>query len=669
MREPVTDWRLTVKRRTVVAGVALALWAAGIEARLVYLQIAARPDLAARAERQHRRTIAAPAKRGDLFDRNGRVLATSADADTIYAVPSEIADAAPVVAALCEALGDCTDGERQTLAGRLGRNRAFSYVRRQVSPGQARRVAALNLDGIGFIKESRRFYPKGELAAQLLGWVGIDNNGLGGVESAYDSQIRGRPGTVLVHADARRHAFSRVERPPTSGSSIELTIDEYLQHIAERELRAGIARSRAAAGTAIVMDPRTGEILAMANAPTFNPNVYGRAPEDARRNRAVQDLYEPGSTFKVITAAAAIDERTMRVDAPIDVTGGSIRIGSRVVRDDHEYGVLSFTDVIVKSSNVGAVKIGLGLGSDRLGRYVQRFGFGRPISPDFPGENRGLVSNPATWSASSLASVSFGHEIGVTPLQMIAAASSVANGGQLMEPRVVRAEYRGNRRFAVQPKVLRRTTTPETAAVLTTILEQVVERGTATVAQIPGFTIAGKTGTARKVVNGRYSRTDYHASFVGFLPSRDPAVAIIVVVDSPRAGTIYGGSVAAPIFQRIAEAALRHLGVAPTVNAAPPVLVERRPSATAAPALLPEPGPVVSFVADGLPGTVPDVRGMSARDAMRTLVKFGLSPRVTGDGVVAAQHPPPGAPVEAGALCELVLQRAPVARAPATVLQ
>jgi cell division protein FtsI/penicillin-binding protein 2 len=660
VREPGTDWRRTIRRRTIVLTGIMVCWVAAVEARLVYLQIVVHAHLVARAERQQLRTIAAPAKRGDILDRRGRVLATSVDADSVYAVPSEIRDGAGVVEKLCGALRDCTARDRQTLLDRLQRQREFEYVRRQASPEQARRVADLNLDGIGFLKESRRYYPKTDLAAHVLGYVGIDNKGLGGLESAYDAHIRGKDGAVLVHTDGRRRAFSRVERPPTAGVSIELTIDEYLQHIAERELQAGLAETRAAGGSAIIMDPRTGEILALANAPTFNPNAYGKSSPDARRNRAVQDLYEPGSTFKIVTAAAAIEENVVGLDTPIDVTGGQIRIGARIVRDDHPYGVLSFADVIVKSSNVGAIKVGFRLGAPRLGEYVRRFGFGRPISPDFPGENRGIVSDPAGWSDGSLASVSFGHEIGVTPLQMVAAVSSIANGGDLIEPRVVGAVYRGSRRFAVAPKALGRTVTRETAAALTEVLEGVVERGTARNAQIPGFTIAGKTGTARKIVNGRYSRSDYNASFVGFLPSRGAVAAIVVVVDSPRT-SIYGGAVAVPIFRRIAEATLRYLGVPPTINPAPPVLIARGEAPMLTPAAATEAAwPVVSVVSEGPAGSVPDVRGMTGRDAVRRLALLGLTARITGDGVVVSQDPEPGAALEDGGVCVLTLDRAQV---------
>jgi cell division protein FtsI (penicillin-binding protein 3) len=660
-------WRPILRRRLVVIAGAVALWVAGIEGRLVYLQVFENADLLALAERQHERTQSAPAKRGDILDRRGRVLATSVDADTIYAVPSEIQHAQDAVRQLCDALGDCTAKDRQGLVERLGTRRAFAYIRRQVAPDQARRVAALNLDGIGFTKESKRFYPNKELGAHLLGWVGIDNKGLAGLEYAYDPQIRGKAGTILIQTDARRHAFSRVERPPTAGSSVELTIDQYLQHIAERELHAGVVENRAAGGSAIVMNPHTGEILAMANEPTFNPNAFRDADDAERRNRAVQDLYEPGSTFKVVTASASMEEKLFPVDAPINVAGGRIQIGSRVVHDTHDYGVLSFTDVIVMSSNVGAIKIGLRLGTDRLSRYVQRFGFGRPVSPDFPGENGGIVWDRAQWTDSALASVSMGYQVGVTPLQMAAAVSSIANGGEYAEPRVVRAVYRDNRRFAVQPKIVRRTVSADTAAGLTAIMEQVVERGTARLAQLPGYTIAGKTGTANKLLNGRYS-SDTYASFIGFLPSQDPAVTIIVVLDSPRGKRgRFGGPVAAPIFGRIAESTLRYLGIGPSINPPPPVLIARREGPNQAPAYGVSDGdPIVSLVADGAAGMVPDLSGMSARDAVRTLVKLGLHAQLSGDGFVVSQSPEAGAPIEGGGVCRLVLERSPFPHAAAT---
>jgi cell division protein FtsI (penicillin-binding protein 3) len=656
------DWRPIMKRRIAMVSVLLGLWVAGIEGKLVYLQVFDRADLAARAERQQERTPPSPARRGDILDRRGRVLATSVDADTIYAVPTEIADAADAAKKICAALGDCDRKDRQSIAEKLGQKRAFAYVKRQVAPDQAERVAALNLDGIGFIKESKRFYPNKELAAHLLGWVGIDNKGLSGLEHTYDPQIRGKAGTILVHTDARHKAFSRSERPPTTGSSIELTIDENLQHIAERELRAGVLENRAAGGTAIIMNPRTGEILAMANEPTFNPNAFRDFDDDDRRNRAVQDLYEPGSTFKVVTASAAIEEKLMPIDTMIDVSGGQIRIDKgRIVHDTHDYGALSFTDVIVKSSNVGAIKIGFRLGKERLGEYVARYGFGHTVSPDFPSESPGIVWRQDKWTDSALASVSMGYQIGVTPLQMLAAVSAVANGGKYVEPRVIRAVYKDNRRYAVQPKVVRQTISADTAATMTGIMEGVVERGTGKGAQLPGYTIAGKTGTAAKLVNGHYSASDWNASFVGFLPSRDPAVAIIVVTDSPHTKGHTGGVVSAPVFKKIAEATLRYLGVGPTINPSSPVMVARQEESADHTTASGErqTTPVVSLVADGPPGTVPDLHGMSARDAVRRLVKLGMSARVSGDGFVVSQNPAAGTPIDGEALCRLVLERWP----------
>jgi cell division protein FtsI/penicillin-binding protein 2 len=372
----------------------------------------------------------------------------------------------------------------------------------------------------------------------------------------------------------------------------------------------------------------------------------------------VQDIYEPGSTFKVVTASAALEEHVMGVEDPIDVSAGSIRFGSRRIEDVHAYGVLSFTDVIVKSSNVGAIKIGLRLGPERLGRYVRRFGFGATLSPDFPGENPGIVWDPAKLDESALASVSMGYQVSVTPLQMATAVSAIANGGDLIEPRVVRAVVRNGRRTEVRPKRLGRAVSQATAAELTTIMEAVVQRGTATLAKIPGYTIAGKTGTAAKLVDGRYSQTEYNASFVGFLPSRDPVATIIVVIDSPHANQYYGGSVAAPIFKRIAEAALRQLGVSPTVNPAPPVLVTHRTedpeSAVARVVVMPARAAVGGTPA---PQGLPDVRGLSAREALRTLGQAGVTARMTGSGFVVNQDPAAGTPIDPGASCQLWLDR------------
>ena len=648
-----------LRSRLVVAAGLLALWVVGIEARLIVLQVMQHDVLVARADKQQMSTVPAPAKRGEIFDRNGRLLAYSVDADTIYAVPTELADPHKAAEAICDALADCTRKMREELRDRLSQPRPFAFVRRRATPLQAKRVAALGLGGIAFRRESRRFYPNRELAAHLIGYVGLDNVGLDGLEATYDKTVRGREGKVLLQTDARRAVFSRLERSPTAGASIELTIDEQLQHIAEREVQAGVEAARADGGTAVIMDPHTGEILAMASYPTFNPNDYGDAPEAARRNRAVQDIYEPGSTFKIVTASAALQEGIWKVDDVIDTQGGVIKFPGRKPITDmgHDYGALTFTNVIVKSSNVGAIKIGLKVGAERLGLYARRFGFGRPTSPDFPGESPGIVWDPAKMNDSALASMSMGYQVAVTPLQMATAASAVANGGTLYEPHVVRAIVKHDQRTVIAPKVVRQAILPETAATLTDIMEKVVTDGTGKNARLVSYTVAGKTGTADKLINGHYSGSQQNVSFVGFVPAQRPALTVIVMIDSPRVGGDTGGAIAAPIWKRIADASLRQLGITPTINPEPPVIVARNqtmPVTTTAAVAEPN---VMAIPADMTSAGLPDLYGMSAREALRELAKVGMSAKMQGDGVVVGQDPPAGSPYEPGATCALILNR------------
>jgi cell division protein FtsI (penicillin-binding protein 3) len=656
------EWRSTLRSRILIAAGCLALWTTAIEARLVYLQVVAHEDFMTRADRQQLRTVTPPAKRGDIFDRKGRLLAYSVDADTIASVPNAIDNPADVAARVCAALDGCNSERRQQFAKTLSKRAPFAYVARQVTPDEARRVKALGLPGIMLLKESRRYYPNSELAAHVIGYVGIDNVGLGGIESAYDSQIRGRAGKVLLQTDNLRNAmFSRVETPPTAGADIELTLDQYLQYVAERELRTGVEENRAEGGTAIVMDPWTGEILALANWPTFNPNAFGRVDDDVRRNRAIQTLYEPGSTFKIVTASAALERKVITPDSLIETSPGFITFpGRKPIYDTHHYGTLAFTDVIVKSSNVGAIKVGLKVGPDVLTQYVNRFGFGQTLGPDFKGETAGIVWSADRLDASALASVSMGYQVGVTPLQMASAVSSVANGGHLFQPRVVRAFIKEGRRVDVPAKEMRRTIEADTAATVTTIMEQVVERGTAKAAQIEGFTIAGKTGTAAKLVNGHYQTSDYNASFVGFIPSRKPRLTILVVIDSPHAKGHTGGAVSAPVFKRIAEAAVTYLGIPPNLNPPPPVLVARR-DVDADGDAVPQPTRTAAILSATVEparnGLMPDLRGLSAREALRLLSKIGLTARMSGDGFVIDQLPLPGAAVLRGETSTLKLGR------------
>jgi len=655
--EPDREWRRVVKARLLVAVIGVTCWTAVIEARLLWYQVVQHDALVRRAAMQQQDEVKAPARRGEILDRNGNVLAFSVDADTLIAVPSEVEYPEATARAVCDVL-KCGDDELARITGRLSRGNAYAQLRRFVSPEEARRIMKLELPGINFIQETKRYYPKLHLASHVLGFVGTENTGLGGVEQAYDTVIKGRDGKIRMQVDARQHAVqSRVELEPTAGASLELTIDQYLQNIAERELKRGVDETRAAGGTAIVMDPRTGEILALANYPTFNPNVYNRSPADTRRNRAIQEIYEPGSTFKIVTASAAIEEGVLSPSDPIDCAPGHITIGGwRTVRDVHAYGVLSFEDVIVKSSNVGAIKAGLQLGPDRLNRYVDRFGFGQALAPDFRGQSRGIVWPAARLDDNAIASVSMGYQVGVTPLQMVTAVSAVANGGRLLEPHLVRAMIRDGVRHPVAPKVLRQAIAPSTASTLTAIMESVVERGTAKAAILDGYRVAGKTGTAAKVLaGGGYSKSDYNGSFVGFVPSRKPALTILVVIDSARTGNGYGGAVAAPVFKRIAEASLRHLGVPRTIDPIPPIFASL-PPADAAPAAA-----RTSILASLTPaanlGLMPDLRGLGAREALRVLGRLGVSARMQGSGIVVAQEPEAGTPLERGGWSLLRLGR------------
>ena len=672
MADQAFNWRSIVQRRVLVAVIVFALWTIGIEARLFVLQVLQHDELTALAEKQHLLTQTLPAKRGEIYDRNGRLLAYSVDADTIYAVPYEVKEPVKTAAALCGALENCSRKEQQAILERLGASRPFNYIRRRVTPTEARKVAALQLKGIGFMKESRRFYPNKELGAHLLGYVGLDNVGLGGLEATYDKIIRGKEGKLIAHTDARRQVFDgRIEKAPTIGGSLELTIDEHLQYVVERELRAGVEHNNADGGAVVLMDPYTGEILAIASWPTFNPNVFNAASQVARRNRAVQDIYEPGSTFKVVTVAAALEEDVMPLESIIDTNPGIIRVGGGRVIDEYggkNLGVLSLTDVIVKSSNVGAVKIGFQLGAERFGLYAARFGFGKPTSPDFPGESPGILWSPTKLDEGGIASMSMGYQVSVTPLQMTAAMNAVANGGTWIEPRIVKAMKRDGVRTVVEPRVKRRVISKETAIEMLPILEKVVTDGTARLAfkDFAGYTVAGKTGTADKIVNRRYVSSMQNVSFLGFVPSRNPVVTGIVMIDNPRVANDTGGGVAAPIFRRIAEAAMRHLGVPHNINAPAPVMVARhksdaaeiRPSGNVVPSGASARMPFETVPSgEGQAAVIPDLRGVGAREATRILAQLGLTARVVGRGVVVDQKPEPGTPLERGITCTLVLDR------------
>jgi cell division protein FtsI (penicillin-binding protein 3) len=638
----------------------ISLWALVIGIRLVQLQVLGREFFEQQGARQSERTVNLFPRRGAILDREGRPLAVSVDAESLYAVPQDVTDPRATAAALARALSLDAAGRREVEA-KLRRKSAFVWIERKLDPTTARRVRELSLEGIGFVAEQRRYYPQRELAAHVLGYVGVDNTGMGGVEFGLEREIRGREAKVVVSTDARRRPVAQTERPSTEGATVVLAIDQGIQYVAERELERAVAESQALSGMVIVLEPFSGEVLALAGRPTFNPNRYNAYPSSRWRNRAVGDVFEPGSIFKVVTAAAALQENVVSPGEVLDCGHGRIEVSGTVINDHAVFDTLTFAEAVAKSSDVGMIRVAQRLGRDNFARYVRDFGFGSATGVDLPGESAGLLRPTTRWSALSLPSMSFGQEIGVTGMQIVTAAAAIANGGYLMRPMVVkRVEDAGGRVVKeAKPFVARRVLLPQTVDVLTDILRAVVTEGTGRHAAIPGYVVAGKTGTAQKIdASGRYSMVDHVASFVGWVPVARPALVVLASLDSPRGARNQGGDVAAPLFARVAEGALRILAVPPddqgrvlrAVVAAPEAVLPAayRPRDAPRPAALP---PAEE------PGLMPDLRGQSAREAAISAARRGLVVELRGSGQVIAQSPEPGAEIEPGNTCLLTLGR------------
>jgi cell division protein FtsI (penicillin-binding protein 3) len=645
----------------MLLALSISLWAIVIGIRLVHLQVLGREFFEQQGTRQSERTLNLDPRRGPILDRAGRPLAVSVDAESLYAVPQDVVDARATAQALARALSLDAAGRRDVLARLQQKSKAFVWVQRKLDPGTARRVRELQLDGIGFLTEHRRYYPQRELAAHVLGYVGLDNEGMSGIEHALEKEIRGRAAKVVVHTDARRRPVAQTERPSTNGAAVTLTIDEAVQHIAERELERSMAETQAVAGTVVVVEPFTGEVLAMAGRPAFNPNRYNAYPSSRWRNRAVSDAFEPGSIFKIVTAAAGIQENVVAPGEVLDCGNGRIEIAGTVINDHAVFERLSFTEAVTRSSDIGMIRVAQRLGRDNFARYVRDFGFGVPSGIELPGESAGLVRPTQRWSALSLPSLSFGQEIGVTALQITLAAGAVANGGYLMKPLVVKRVEDNEGRVVreTKPLVVRRVLEPQTVETLTTILQQVVSAGTGQRAAVPGYVVAGKTGTAQKVdANGRYSMVDHVASFVGFVPAARPALVVLASLDTPRGPNNQGGDVAAPLFARVAEGALRVLAIPPDDAARVLRAVAVVPDSLTPVAYRPRspPRPLVEPVADE-PGLMPDLRGRPAREAAIAVARRGLVVELRGSGQVIAQVPEPGAEIEPGLTCRLTLGR------------
>jgi cell division protein FtsI (penicillin-binding protein 3) len=647
--------------RLMLLALSISLWALVIGIRLVQVQVLGRNFFEQQRTRQSERTLTIDPRRGPILDRSGRPLAVSVDAESLYAVPQDVADPQTTAQALARALGLDAAGRRQVLAKLQQRSRAFVWVERKLDPSTARRVRELQLLGVGFLTEHRRYYPQRELAAHVLGYVGVDNEGMSGVEHTFEKEIRGRAAKVVVHTDARRRPVAQTERPSTDGAAVTLALDERIQHIAERELERAVAETQAQAGSVVVVEPFTGEVLAMAGQPGFNPNRYNSYSSSRWRNRAVADAFEPGSIFKIVTAAAGLQENVVGPDELIDCGGGRIEIAGTVINDHAVFDRLTFTQAVARSSDVGMIRVAQRLGRENFARYVRDFGFGAPTGVDLSGESAGLFRPTARWSALSLPTLSFGQEIGVTALQMTMATAAVANGGYLMKPIVVKRieDSAGRVLRDAKPEIVRRVLEPDTVERLTAILQEVVRSGTGQRAAIPGYLVAGKTGTAQKLdASGRYSMIDHVASFVGWAPFARPALVVLASLDTPRGPKNEGGDVAAPLFARVAEGALRVLAAPPddaarvlrAVAAVPDTItpVAFRPRVPLRPALAP---PAED------PGLMPDLRGRPAREAAIAAARRGLVVELRGSGQVVAQSPEPGALVEPGLTCLLTLGR------------
>src|ERR1700686_5172427 len=666
-------------RLLIVAGVAL-LWATAVFGRLGYLQLYRHGDYLLRAQRQQQRIIEISPKRGAIYDRNMHALAMSIKVDSAFAIPNEIKDKALAAQLLSGVLGIPAD----LVESRLDSSQNFVWIERKLTPEKSEAITALNLKGVYTQAENKRFYPKADLASHVVGFVDVDEKGLGGIEYTLDSQIRGKSEKIGMMADAHQKWFDGAEARRDRGANVVLTLDEKIQYIAERELAAAINKTHALAGTVVVMNPNNGELLAVANWPTFDPNAASAGtPAESRMNRAVSALYEPGSTFKLITLDDAFDQGINNLEEVFDCENGATYVAGHKIRDTQRFGMLSVADILAQSSDVGAIKIAERLGAPKFYDYIRAFGFGTPTGVDLPGESRGLLRPLTGWTPISIGAISMGQEVGVTPLQLISAVSAIANGGMLYKPHIVAEVRRGDtvlpREGLLVASEPRRVIQPETAATLRRLMEGVVLNGTGTRGRLDGWTSAGKTGSAQKIDpnTGRYSRTQLIASFTGFAPINNPAVAILVSLDSP-VGQHEGGQVAAPVFKRIAEQVLPHLDVPRDVPIGPRLVQaaykNREVSDTAtledftptdfsgqpdqppmgSTATNPKGGksqtpPATVAVDEGGDIQAPDLSGKTMRGVTEICLRLGLDPILVGSNLATNQTPAAGTKVRRGA--------------------
>lgn len=636
-----------VKRRIAGFLTAVLMLLVFLAGRIAWVQLVQGKNLSERSETQLKESRGLLSPRGTIFDRNGRELAVSNLAKSLYANPSEIKDPDEVAALLAPLVGmEAADiKERVTGGGH------FIWLKRTLEPETAERVADLikehNLKGLAFIEESKRYYPNDNLAAQVLGFVGTDDIGLDGLEMALDGTIKGQLSEQVLETDSRgipilESIFSF--GTPKQGKNVYLTLDSTIQFIVENSLDKAMASSHAAGATVIVMNPRTGDVLAMANRPTYNPNQFYRYGAEQWKNRAVANIYEPGSTFKSIVAATALQEGLVSPTEKFVDNGYVIVSGRRIQNwSGDAYGTITFTDIIKESINTGFVQVGMRVGASRLTNYARNFGFGQLTNIELPGEVEGLLFKPEDMRDSDLATMSIGQSIAVTPIQLITAVSAIANDGVLLKPHIIK-EIRnadGSVYSASSTQAVRQVISLDTARLLTGLLEKVVSEGGGKGAAVKGYRIAGKTGTAQKLREGGggYYSGRYIASFVGFAPAEDPQLAVLVVLDDPQGSSYYGGQIAAPVAGEIFAQVLRYLDIAPNTSMIPlmPKQPVQQPSQPKPPSAQTY-GKVI----------VPDLKGKTMREASDILNKLGLSMVPSGSGVAVGQSIPANTLIDSG---------------------
>ena len=566
---PPTNSALAKNSRLYLLGAIMLFWCVAICGRLIYLQVFSYGKFIKQAGHQQQRAIPLAAKRGVIYDRGGRELAMSVMVDSAFAVPTEVKDLPTAVHLITRITGD----DYNVVLADCRAHKTFCWIARKADDETIQRINSLKLQGIHFQKEPKRFYPARDLAAQVLGSVGMEDTGQSGIEHEFDEQLRGKPGKMFISVDARKQWFSDVEKQPDPGDNVVLTIDKNIQYIAEKELDQAIHDTRAIAGTVIVENPHTGEILALANRPTFNPNLRKEITPETLTNRAVSYVYEPGSTFKLVTISAALEEKVTNPNELFDCQMGSIVYNGMRIRDSKPHGILPVWGVLAESSDVGSIKIALRLGEDRFYKYIRAYGFGQQTGIELPGETRGLTKPPSRWSRVSIAAISMGQEIGISPLQLAGLVSTFANDGVWVAPRILAGTVEpqaGPQMVAFHPGAAHRVISSYTAAEMRSMMQKVVLEGTGRKAILEGYSSAGKTGTAQKVdpATGAYSKTKYIGSFAGFAPVNNPQIVVAVILDS-AVGLHQGGQVSAPVFHRITQQVLEYLHVPHDLPLAP----------------------------------------------------------------------------------------------------